>query len=341
MQRNFYTLLIALFLAPCFMAAQNVLYIARNNPADGNDPVVIQALTDMGYNVTTIGAGDLSVTSHIDNSADMMFFGEYLSSSGVVPFADAGFPVPCVSLEGYCPRGNRWALLASDDDFGQIREDGDNSLSLTPVIPDHYSNTVTADHPIFNNAGLYSGDTFAWSTEGTALPEVVWFDLPQAGATSLATINEGSAVLNTFWIMEPDAADATNPLNHRLVIWGVHDNGFAAATPEFWAVLDNSVQWVLGDLSSTKDTDILAADLSNNPNPFSTTTQITFNLKEAAEMELRVFDAFGRTVSSTQEFFTAGEQQMTYTNDGLAAGVYFYSLYADGLFAGTGKMMVK
>lgn len=341
MQRNFYTLLIALFLAPCFMAAQNVLYIARNNPADGNDPLVIQALSDMGYTVTSIGAADFSVTSHIDNNAEVVFIGEYISSSGVVPFADAGFPVPCVSLEGYCPRGNRWALLASDDDFGQIREDGDNSLMLTPVIPDHYSNIVLADNPIFNNAGLTAGETFAWSTETTALPEVVWFDLPQTAATAWTKINESSADLNTFWTIEPDAADATNPLNHRMVIWGVHDNGFAAATPEFWAIIDNSVQWVLGTLSSTKDTDILAADLSNSPNPFSTTTQISFNLKEAAEMELRVFDAFGRTVSSTQEFFTAGEQNMVYTNDGLAPGVYFYSLYADGLFAGTGKMMVK
>ncbi|MCB0643366.1 MAG: hypothetical protein KDC44_17070, partial [Phaeodactylibacter sp.] len=142
MVRKFYTLLFALlFVAPSFMIAQNVLYIARNNPADGNDPAVIAGLETLGYTVTAIGASEFTVTSHIDNNADVVFIGEYISSSGVVPFADAGFPTPCVSLEGYCPRSNRWALLTTDDDFGQIREDG--QYGITPIIPDHYSIPLT------------------------------------------------------------------------------------------------------------------------------------------------------------------------------------------------------
>lgn len=320
----------------------SLLYIARNNPPDGNDPAVITGLENLGYSVTAIGASEFTVTSHLDYAPDVLFFGEYLSSSGVTPFADAGFPLPCVSLEGYCPRSNRWALLASDDDFGQIREDA--QFGITPVIPDHYSVDVIEDHPIFSTAGISSGDSFAWSTEGTAPPEVVWFtQMPQAAATPLANITDATnADLHTFWAIEPDAADATNPLQHRLVIWGVHDNGFAATTEDFWNVIDNSIQWVLGNLvSSAKETDILNTELTNYPNPFSTSTEITFSLKENANVELRVFDALGRVVSTNRDFFAAGEQRITYTNNGLQRGMYIYSLYADGLFAGSGKMMVK
>ncbi|MCB0643179.1 MAG: T9SS type A sorting domain-containing protein, partial [Phaeodactylibacter sp.] len=201
-------------------------------------------------------------------------------------------------------------------------------------------NKVIADHVIFSEAGLSVGDEFAWSTESTALPEVVWFYLPQAKATACAEISAEDN-LPTFWTVEPDPDDATNPLNHKLVIWGVHDNGLAAATDEFWAIADNSIQWVLGNISNTKETDILVASLENTPNPFSTTTQISFNLKDNADVELRVYDALGRVVSSIQDYRTSGEQAMTYTNDGLQTGMYFYSLYANGLLAGTGKMIVE
>ncbi|MBR9919374.1 MAG: T9SS type A sorting domain-containing protein [Bacteroidetes bacterium] len=338
MKRHIYTLAMAIcFLIPGLALAQtNLTYISANSPADGNDAIVSAELEAMGYTVTVVGSGDYTITTHTDTNADVIVFGEALSSSAVVPFADSGFPVPCVSLEGYCPRSNRWNLLASDDDFGQIREDGANGI--TPVIPDHYSNTVVSDHVIFSAAGLGNGEDFAWSEEGTLPPEVVWFDLPQAAATAHAQIATEDG-LNTFWTVEPDADDATNPLQHRLVIWGVHDNGLGAATDDFYAVLGNSVEWVLGNLSSTVETDVLEGTLINSPNPFTVSTTISFELKEAADMELRVYDVFGKLVSVEQASFTAGSQEMIYENANLTPGMYVYTLFADGLFAGSGKMI--
>lgn len=323
---------------------EKVLYIARNNPPDGNDPVMVNGLIDLGYNVTAISAAELTVTAHLDYEAEVIFFGEYLSSSAVVPFADAGFPTPCVSLEGYCPRSNRWNLLASDDDFGQIRVD--ESYGIAPKIPDHYSVKVIEDNIIFSNAGFGVGDEFAWSTEtgdGELLqPEVVWMtSFPQATAKALADIS-GEEDLHTYWTFEPDAADATNPLNHRLVIWGVHDNGFAQATDDYWAIIDNSVQWVLGKLvSNNKEVEILEAGLSNSPNPFKESTMISFDLKTSANVNLNVYDALGQLVAKQNAQLTSGEQQLQFVNNGLQTGVYYYSLFADGKFAGTGKMVIE
>ena len=320
---------------------ESLLYISRNTPPDGNDPDVIAGLEDLGYVVTAISADEFTPSSHEIFFPDVIVFGEYLSSSGVTPFAEADFPTPCVSLEGYCTRSNRWALLASDDDFGQIRLD--ESFGIAPIIPDHYTNKVIADHPILSNAGLSVDDVFTWSTQDTAAPEVVWYNsMPQAAATPLTDIGGEVADLHTMWAMEPDASDTTNPLNHRLVIWGVHDNGLNATTEEFWSIMDNSIQWVLGNLStSNKVVDILNNNLSNFPNPFSEMTQIQFNLKKAAHVELQVHDALGRLVDSQKGYFTSGDQVMPYARKNLNNGVYYYSLFADGLFAGTGKMMIK
>ena len=325
---------------PQGLVGPKLLYVARNAPADGNDPFIIAGLQGLGYRVTVVDAtAGYSTDSH--SGQDVVVFGEYLSSGGVVPFADDNFPLPCVSMEGYCTRSNRWALLETDDDFGQIREDA--SYVITPVIPDHYSLKVVEDHPIFANAGYNIGNEILWSSETTALPEVVWYDkMPQSAATAVADISGADENLHTFWTLQPESSDPTNPLNHRLVIWGVHDNGFAATTDEFWTILNNSILWVLEEAIpvGTVNPEVILNQLENVPNPFTNSTRILFNLKEAANVELRVFDSMGRLISTTKESLTEGEQALEYSNESLQNGTYYYMLTADGKFAGTGKMMV-
>lgn len=71
--------------------------------------------------------------------------------------------------------------------------------------------------------------------------------------------------------------------------------------------------------------------LGNWPNPFNPGTVIRFALEEAADVEIRVFDARGREVRSLRAGrLGTGEHQVHFSADGLASGVYVYSVEAGG-----------
>jgi len=70
----------------------------------------------------------------------------------------------------------------------------------------------------------------------------------------------------------------------------------------------------------------------NQPNPFSARTAISFDLPEAAEVSLEVYDVMGRRVVSIHKgAMTAGaDQRVELDGSGLASGVYVFRLNAVG-----------
>jgi hypothetical protein len=63
------------------------------------------------------------------------------------------------------------------------------------------------------------------------------------------------------------------------------------------------------------------------PNPFNPTTTISFDLDHAGMVRLKVFDITGREVNSLiEESMTAGAHAVSFDGEGLASGIYFYSL---------------
>jgi hypothetical protein len=78
----------------------------------------------------------------------------------------------------------------------------------------------------------------------------------------------------------------------------------------------------------------------NYPNPFNPSTQITYTLKDAAEVTLEVFDAAGRLAATfAHGLQSAGRHQVTFDAKGLESGVYFYRLRA-GSFTQTKRMLL-
>jgi hypothetical protein len=72
----------------------------------------------------------------------------------------------------------------------------------------------------------------------------------------------------------------------------------------------------------------LQCELSQNyPNPFNPTTTIHFSLAVKGYTSLKVFDMFGREVTIlVNEELMPGEYERLFHGDGLASGIYFYSL---------------
>jgi len=80
--------------------------------------------------------------------------------------------------------------------------------------------------------------------------------------------------------------------------------------------------------------------LSNYPNPFNPSTQITFSIPKVTNVTLKIYDLLGRDIAIlVNERKQAGEYAVNWDAEGVPSGVYFYRIVA-GDFIQTNKMMV-
>jgi hypothetical protein len=77
----------------------------------------------------------------------------------------------------------------------------------------------------------------------------------------------------------------------------------------------------------------------NTPNPFRQATIIGFDLPRDMEVDLIIFDQFGKVVRTFNGDFAKGYNQVDIPRERLAAGVYYYSLRT-GDFADTKSMII-
>jgi serine protease AprX len=77
------------------------------------------------------------------------------------------------------------------------------------------------------------------------------------------------------------------------------------------------------------------------PNPVSSQSAISFDLKEPSHVLLEIFDNLGQKVSVlADENVSAGTQHITWNAEGKPPGTYYYRLEADGQKS-SGTMIVK
>lgn len=62
------------------------------------------------------------------------------------------------------------------------------------------------------------------------------------------------------------------------------------------------------------------------PNPFSTSTTIEYNLRQAEKVTLTIYDQMGKLVYQTQENQPQGTHKLIWNPNGYADGIYYYSL---------------
>ncbi|MEL6624299.1 MAG: T9SS type A sorting domain-containing protein [Bacteroidota bacterium] len=86
---------------------------------------------------------------------------------------------------------------------------------------------------------------------------------------------------------------------------------------------------------------VFNASLSNQPNPFSEVTQISYRLDTERLVSLHIYDATGRKVTTLldENLQTAGQHQVKFDGRDLPNGIYFSVLQA-GSFQETQKMII-
>jgi hypothetical protein len=78
----------------------------------------------------------------------------------------------------------------------------------------------------------------------------------------------------------------------------------------------------------------------NYPNPFNPSTAIKFNIPEAGNVKLVVYNLLGQEVNTlVNEFKSAGSYTINFDATNLTSGVYLYKIEANG-FVQTRKMML-
>lgn len=79
----------------------------------------------------------------------------------------------------------------------------------------------------------------------------------------------------------------------------------------------------------------------NYPNPFNPSTKISYSLKKSSNIELKLVDVSGRFVRLIHSGFKpAGNYEISFSSEGLSSGVYFVSLFSDGVLADTKKAVI-
>jgi hypothetical protein len=94
----------------------------------------------------------------------------------------------------------------------------------------------------------------------------------------------------------------------------------------------------LGDL----DNGINSYSLNQNyPNPFNPSTNISFNLAEAGNVIITVFDLLGRVVAEPiNEYKSAGLHSFNFNGAELSSGTYFYTVESNSFYE-TKKMILE
>ena len=108
------------------------------------------------------------------------------------------------------------------------------------------------------------------------------------------------------------------------------------------ARLDSNLN--VSPVSNISNVNLLVNNFSlhqNYPNPFNPSTKISYSLKKSSAIELKLFDINGRLIKIIESGFKpAGSYEINFSAEDLSSGVYFFSLYSEGILMDTKKAVV-
>jgi hypothetical protein len=82
-------------------------------------------------------------------------------------------------------------------------------------------------------------------------------------------------------------------------------------------------------------------NLTNYPNPFNSSTTISFKLPNASSLNLNVYDCRGRLVFHQHNYFSVGQHKIQFKTDNLGSGVYVIQLDSEFFSAVRKCVLIK
>ena len=292
----------------------NLLYVSGDTTTviDAN---TVEYLTPQGYNITFVDDGTFS-TNYTSADAytnyDVIYFSEVCNSGDVVAFATAGYPIPCVSAEGFCVRTNRWVW---------ITDDGTEFLQLAaPNLDDDLKTLIINNNEHYITSIWEEGEEVDWSTDtDISTIGVTGFslDITMSDVIQLASF-KSVAMENfpTLWAIPEGASinDAGTVIPVKIVVFGVHGEGLGeTAADGFYTIIERSLEWVTDNLNPVEDfIDEKGFDLRIMPNPTSGIVNLSFALNASGKVQIHIYDITGKLMETVESgYLNAGRNTVT------------------------------
>jgi len=82
-------------------------------------------------------------------------------------------------------------------------------------------------------------------------------------------------------------------------------------------------------------------EINTSPNPFATSTTLSYELQQPEKVTLSIFNHLGQLVYQTEENQPKGSQQLIWNAEGYADGIYYYRLQVGDAIANGKIVKVK
>ncbi len=293
------------------------------------------------------------------------FFSPNDPGSAGLPLNDAGTVVNYQGTNGY------WTLTANSltggvytldltaenftgvSDYTQLRiikrNPGENWMLNGVFVPGTGSNSI----PVVHRTGMSSFSEFGIANVDAPLPvELTSFSAATIGSDVKLSWKTATEINNYGFEIQKSGVgsqktewsaigfvngngNSNSPKNYSFI----DDNVTAGKYSYRLKQIDNDGQF---EYSKTVEVNLGAPkkfELSQNyPNPFNPTTTISYNIPEATNVKLTIFNILGQEIKTlVNEFNEAGVHTVVFNASELNSGLYIYKLQA-GTFTQTRKM---
>jgi len=215
-------------------------------------------------------------------------------------------------------------------------------------------NAPVAD-PLTGHLDLYAGDSLQmyyepntvcgfdnWIDNLTPSTGTVAFTDPNQADAAVAVYNEGVGWKTAFWTIDPNAIVFYSPTDtSSMYHWGLNALGGPIGPTFDWLGLPTTVGIDDADLSVPNTSKLHPS----YPNPFNPVANIAYELGNASDVDITVYNMLGQQVATlVAGFQTAGAYSVQWngidqTGHSVSSGLYFYTMQTEG-FSATQKMML-
>jgi hypothetical protein len=300
-------------------------------------------------------------------------FGYVMSTDGGVTWGSTPTWLPSSSIANLSP--NISGLNYEYD----MMVDGNGDAHFAGVYVDTVDGTNTGIYHVYNDGGTWTANLvtlvngtnyplpgglqtlneveLARNPDGTTL-YMKWVDAPDPAAndtlldvfaaayvvsegtwTTPENITQTPAIQEKYSNLAPRAS-ANGDLYIYYTIFGDGDTNDLAPA-ELWFIDGVQILTSIDDNPSAQLINQYALK-QNYPNPFNPTTTIGFDLKDAGNVSIEIFNTLGQKVATVlNQKMAAGTHEVQFDASDLTSGVYIYRLNANGTSLSRKMMLLK
>ena len=271
--------------------------------------------------------------------------------------------VPILSMTPGCNAGNTtcdftctaitppWPLVLGGDPFEPDQYYGQNACFYIWLHHDHDNSWFMEIYTV-NNAACQGCFCLSFDDQ---LPVELSSPLAAAAGNNEVTLrwatasetNNAQFEIRRNGVIAGSVAGLGTSTTGRAYTW--KDNNAQNGTTyayQLESVDLNGSRQILGSVSATPQENGAAAVTEfqlyqNYPNPFNPTTSIAFDLPDAANVTLKIFNPMGAEVTTlANREFGVGHHSVDFSGNNLTSGLYFYTIQTDNGFSATRKMLL-